>query len=150
MSKWNSDQKIMCSTCAKRPAIIKYNRLCSRCESKRWRTTRGSEFSETKISDPTIRKFQHKAEILFSQSHPSCLYQPTNFYFNGGRYTPDFYDPMNNRFYEVIGSRQRFEQLKYKIKKFREIFPNIDLILCYSDGKPYRSTKNQDLVDAIK
>lgn len=86
------------------------------------------------------------AEIVFAQLHPTFSYEPTIFRINGTKYIPDFYDPKENCFYEIIGSRQRFEQLKNKLRKFRECYPEIKLIVCFGDGKPYHSTKNSDVV----
>jgi hypothetical protein len=87
--------------------------------------------------------------MTFGQGHPTFLYQPANFYIDDTKYSPDFYDPLHNEFFEVIGSRQRFEQLKDKLRRFKELFPKIKLNVCSPNGTPYHSYKNQDLVSVL-
>lgn len=157
--KWNSDNLIKCSKCGERPAHNKSRLLCTRCYAASKNSASiipripvrkniyGSQLSNLRnVTQPTATKLQHIAEIVFAQYHPDYIFQPAIFRLGQTRYAPDFYDPIQNQFYEVIGSRQRFNQLKQKILFFREVFPNIKLSLVCADGQPYHSTKHQDVV----
>lgn len=146
--KWNADLKIICRVCRQKPALIKRNRLCQRCYQRGLNknpTTEDYLRRQTKAFH-ILKEWEHKAEVVFGQSHPEFVYQPCTFDLNYTKYTPDFYDASFNVFYEIIGTRQRFEQLKEKIKTFRELFPQIKLEICLRDGSPYHSTKNQEIV----
>lgn len=63
--------------------------------------------------------------------------QPRVFRFAGERYTPDFYLPIQNLYVEVIGSRQRWHQLRGKVAKFRVHFPDVRLVIVKGDGTPH-------------
>jgi hypothetical protein len=78
------------------------------------------------------------AEGLDAKGLP-WIYEPTFFRFAGFRYTPDFFLPIGNLFVEIIGSRQRWAQVRGKLELFRVHFPDIQLLVLGGDGKPWMS-----------
>jgi hypothetical protein len=137
--KWNSDGKIVCRNCNKKPASIKRFSTCLHCYNQIRNAGRLSSKAEFIKSDRTLNKYEHRCEVVFAQTHPSFFYEPVIFHVNGERYTPDFYDPTENIFYEIIGTRQRFSQLRHKLEVFRTLYPNICLEVCSPDGKLYHA-----------
>ena len=91
------------------------------------------------------KKINYAEEVKFANGHPGHYYQPANFHFGKESYRPDFYDPVANVFYEVIGTRQRWHQLKVKGKlgRFIEAYPNIKLIICDGDGELYPNSRKK-------
>lgn len=151
--RWNSDKQIICKECNLQPAKMKRDQTCLLCYNRDRRNLiqfKGELDNSDVKSDVIRKKYQHRAEILFGQKHPTFSYQPAAFNLGNTKYLPDFYDPIRNVFYEVIGSRQRFQQLKGKLKRFKELFPNMKLLVCLGDGKPYHSTKTQEIVGDSK
>jgi len=153
--KWNFDLNVMCSRCGEKPAMFKQVQLCAKCYQRTREKTedeipfvfgKNLEAKDLNIPLQLTSKYQHKAEIVFGQTHPDFIYQPAAFELCSTKYIPDFYDPNENVFYEIIGSRQRFQQLTKKIKKFRTLFPLIKLEIKCCNGNPYHSIKNPDLV----
>lgn len=149
--RWNFDRSIICCKCHEHPATNKKQEICSNCYLKVWKekahglplghfNLKNLEANNINIPEVDNKVSQHKAEILFSQYHPTFAYQPVIFRL-GKRYSyaPDFYDSIHDIYYEVIGSRQRFNQLKEKIRYFRKLFPCVKLIICCGDGKLYHS-----------
>ena len=148
-----------CVSCKTDLVSHKKRRLCNRCYHKFWKKNQLSALpihpliplhhnllnSEIK-TEPFHRhliKEQNKAEILFAQNNPKVIYQPALFRLSGRTgYAPDFYDPQQNRFIEIIGSRQRYHQLIPKLGEFRKKFPKIKLDILCGNGKLYHSTKN--------
>ena len=64
----------------------------------------------------------------------SLIYEPRTFYLSSGsRYTPDFYDPAEDKYYELISTRQRWQQCKDKLRLFQVEYPNInfEIIMSY-------------------
>lgn len=57
------------------------------------------------------------------------------------KYRPDFHDPNENVYYEVIGTRQAYYQNREKIKKFLGLRPDIVLKYVNPDGTEYYSKK---------
>ena len=57
-----------------------------------------------------------------------------HFRFNGTSYTPDFFDPLNNIYYEVSGTRQAYHANKNKIVAFRKAYPKVNLLVVKPDG----------------
>lgn len=98
---------------------------------------------------PTLKILDNRAKISFAQKNPTLIYQPVIFHLIGENYSPDFYDPIKNIFYEIIGTRQRFSQLFPKLEKFKEIFPNISLIVCDGNGISYNSKIVPDLIKSL-
>ncbi len=154
---WNADESIKCVTpeCNK-PAKNKTMVLCLSCYQRALKTgmlpplkrTKNLETKDIYIDNAYSifdKRIQHSSEITFAQKHSFCLYQPASFNLGMTKYTPDFYDPRENIFYEIIGTRQRFHQLKDKLKLFKNMFPNIILKICCADGNDY-NTKDPDLV----
>ena len=58
------------------------------------------------------------------------------FRFGGTSYTPDFYDPIDDLYYEVCSSRYVYNTSKSKIAAFRKAYPNINLKIVKPDGTP--------------
>lgn len=79
---------------------------------------------------------RHHATTIFSRVYILLIYQPCAFRFNGTSYNPDFYDPQENVFFEIVGSRQAFHQNKKKIELFHIKYPYIklEIIFDYSRG----------------
>ncbi len=162
--KWNADHKILCSKCGQKPAAVKKLILCLYCYNKQYgrflnhsikrprRSKDGNHNVEAKdislIGCRNETHLRHKAEILFAQNHPDFLFHSTTFDLGSSSYTPDFYDNRHNVFYEVIGTRQRFEQLKDKIAQFRKLFPHINLEVVCADGQLYNSASAPEVVSS--
>lgn len=51
-------------------------------------------------------------------------------------YTPDFYLPDQDIYVEVIGTRQRWSQLRHKIRDFRRWYPTVSLLVVDRAGRP--------------
>lgn len=144
--KWNEDKKILCLECAD-IATIKSLTLCTACYSKkkyheRMAIHRKTIESKISLSDRTIKKIKHRAEIKFAQMNSSLIYQPATFHLPKFSYTPDFYDPLNDIFYEVVGTRQAFHQSKMKLKELNKFFPNIKLLIVNPDGTFFNGSKD--------
>lgn len=58
------------------------------------------------------------------------------FRFTWTTYTPDFYAPSELTYYEVIGSRQRLEQLRPKLDLMALVYPQVLLQVVHPDGRP--------------
>ena len=58
------------------------------------------------------------------------------FRFNGTSYTPDFYLPIQGVYVEVVGTKQRWSQLKSKILEFKQHHPSVVLQIVDQDGVP--------------
>lgn len=77
-------------------------------------------------------------------------YEPICFKLKKSRYTPDFYCPDNDTFYEVIGTRQALHASKNRIIKFLTEYSGIKFRLVRPDGKNYiMSDQNIDLIEAL-
>jgi len=73
---------------------------------------------------------RHKREIAFQEEMKAkgidLVYEPRFFCLsNGSRYTPDFYDPIEDKYYELISTRQRWQQCKDKLRLFQVEYPEI-------------------------
>ena len=138
--KWNFDKTIICINCGKRPAVRKKVVMCHACYQRIVYLKKIGPPVEPIIS--IISNINHSAEIIFHNNHPSFYHHPACFHFGDEKYYPDFYDPDNNIFYEIIGSRQRFQQLREKLKSFINAYPKIVLVVCSGDGTSYQSKVN--------
>lgn len=81
-----------------------------------------------------MEELTNVAEMDFHKSNDGLYYHPSCFHFNGEKYSPDFYDPATNTFFEIIGTRQRKSQIEKegKIERFRKAFPHIKLEIYFS------------------
>ena len=73
---------------------------------------------------------RHKRELRFMYEQALkknfLQYQPRIFYLsNGTKYTPDFYSPKLNTYYELVGTRQAYHSNKEKIALFIMEYPEI-------------------------
>lgn len=59
------------------------------------------------------------------------------FKFGLSSYRPDFYEPVEDVYYEVIGSRQRYAQLRPRLDLMRHVEPAIHLRVVTPEGDPY-------------
>lgn len=93
------------------------------------------------------RQPRHEREIEFARYLESegktWIYEPKIFYlegFDGERikYTPDFYCPEDNTYYEVAGSRQAFSRNKQKYFLLASRNPSIKFAVVKPNGFPYR------------
>lgn len=66
-------------------------------------------------------------------------YEPRRFDLGDSIYTPDFYVPSQDVYYEVIGTQPSYiaHSKKKHFEKMSELFPNINLRIVYPDGQPY-------------
>ena len=53
------------------------------------------------------------------------------------KYRPDFYCPNNDTFFEVVGTRQAWQQNREKISLFRKQWPTLKFLVVHSDGREY-------------
>ena len=88
----------------------------------------------------TIKHKKEKSFYLFMQTHGIELqYEPMCFKVRlksvVRRYTPDFYDPKTNTFYELVGSYGTFTKNKYKIARFRTQYPQFNFKIISSVRK---------------
>ena len=81
---------------------------------------------------------RHSREITFMNNMKdkgiNLIYEPRTFYLsNGSRYTPDFYDPQEDKYYELISTRQRWQQCKDKLRLFQVEHPgvNFEIVMSY-------------------
>ena len=129
----------LCIKCHGRPVHIKKRGLCSVCYQAFLRKS-GSVSTQKNLGDycPKTQKEKiHKREIEFIKNffaHNRWIYHPAVFYFNGLRYSPDFYDMERNAFIEVSGSRQAYHKNKDKYVMFRENYPEIKFEIRQPDG----------------
>jgi hypothetical protein len=72
-------------------------------------------------------------EEIFQGKYPNCIKWPFTFLFYRGEYTPDFWDPKENCFYEVIGTSARYYQGQNKALVLRKAL-NVKLVFCKPDG----------------
>jgi hypothetical protein len=88
-------------------------------------------------------KIRHAAEQIFAdilkQSQLEFVYQPATFHFNGISYTPDFYVPKDQTFYEVIGTRQAYSLTRQKINLLEKVYPFLKICIVNPDGTNYES-----------
>ena len=61
------------------------------------------------------------------------------FRFANSRYTPDFYLPIERVYVEIIGTRQRWSQIRKsgKLQAFKSHYPSVVLRVLDKDGNPY-------------
>jgi len=87
-------------------------------------------------------KVRYRAERIFAkflkESGLEFVYQPAVFHFNGISYHPDFYIPKDQIFYEVIGTRQAYSQIRQKIEILKNIYPFLKILTVNPDGTPYK------------
>lgn len=139
MSIWNIEEKVICVSCNKSPAIRKYLCLCGNCY-RREKYRRNSKSSYQRKNFTHIFDSEKKFHSLF----PNMLFHPVNFYFNESRYSPDFYDPQENVFYEVSSSPQAFYFQKRNIEKMSKYFPKIKIVVVKPDGSKYISRPRKE------
>jgi len=90
----------------------------------------------------------NKREEIFArhlENQGKCwAFEPIRFEVNQTTYTPDFYCPDEDTFYEVVGTRQAISQRAKKIADFIEIYPHIKFKLVHPNGEKYnyKSRKN--------
>lgn len=155
--RWNLDEKILCVECKTNSAFYKKRQLCIQCYQRHYecgeieplppmpklKKLRRGNLSSYEIPDELTNQYSYffdsKAEILFARLNTHCIYHPCKFYLDKGKfYSPDFYNPHSNTFIEIIGSRQRYSQLKCNIEEFKKMFPKLKFSVLCGDGKPYR------------
>jgi len=90
------------------------------------------------------KKPRHSREIAFlremKDKGTTLIYEPRVFYLSSGStYTPDFYDPEEDKYYELISTRQRWQQCKDKLRLFQVDYPdiNFEIIAKYKKKKSY-------------
>lgn len=131
----------LCVKCRERPVQIKKHSLCFRCYHRAWinkdisidiKNPKGVNSFQRQTGD------QQKREIEFIKNyftHNNWIHHPAMFKLNGEKYTPDFYDQEQNVFIEVSGTRQAYEQAKYKYELFRDLYPNINFEIRKPSGE---------------
>lgn len=95
---------------------------------------------KTKAQKIRYSREQVFADLLTSQGK-KFLYQSAVFHVNGIQYRPDFYIPKERIFYEVVGTRQAFNQNRQKIKIVQGAYPFLKIIAVNPDGTPYRASE---------
>jgi len=89
-----------------------------------------------------IQKIRHWREQIFAdkltRQGKRFIYQPASFNVEGIQYRPDFYVPSDRIFYEVVGTRQAFNQNRQKIDLVRKTYPFIRILVVNPDGTSYR------------
>ncbi len=119
----------LCIDCKKRPIYIKKRGLCMRCYGRFCkREGRLLNKKDHVFSSSVVRKKSVNGEILFIQNyfdHKEWVHHPAIFYFDGERYSPDFYDSKRNIFIEVSATRQAYHKNKNKYDKFQKYYPQL-------------------------
>jgi len=82
------------------------------------------------------------AEFLINQNK-SFSFEPLRFQLKNTKYTPDFYCPEDDTFYEVVGSRQAIHANKIKILEFKKKYPDLKFELVKPNGKKYSMKKQE-------
>jgi hypothetical protein len=75
-----------------------------------------------------FRRFMAKRGVILSRP-------PRSFRFHFTVYTPDFYDPLSDTYYEVLGSRQRAHALMPTMDLMSVVYPEIRLVAVTPDGE---------------
>jgi hypothetical protein len=78
----------------------------------------------------------NEGENKFQNLNPFFIHWPVTFFFCGIRYTPDFYDPKTNTFYEIIGTAGRYYQGQNKMLRARRQI-GVKIILCNPKGERF-------------
>lgn len=78
------------------------------------------------------------------------IYQPSYFRIGDTRYTPDFYVPSEQIYYEVITTRQAMNQDRSKIEMVYKLYPFVKIKICWPDGRSYRLQVRRDTMNQIK
>jgi len=131
---------LLCKICNKRPIFIKKWEMCEACYRMAYRKgqLKIEKMGYKDKSSPTINKLEHEGEISFVNNYfkgREYLYHPVLFHLNGLRYTPDFYDPINNTFIEVSATRQAYHANKTKFELLKKYFPKINFEIRKPSGK---------------
>jgi len=92
----------------------------------------------------------HKREIAFYETMKEkgieLNYQPKRFYLsNGSYYIPDFHDPKENKYYEFVGTKERWYTSKEKIKLFQKEYTEINFEIVFN-FEPKESVKNSTIL----
>jgi hypothetical protein len=93
-----------------------------------------------------INQYEQLGELEFIKNyfnHKNWIPQPANFYLDGLKYTPDFYDAERNVFVEVSRTRQAYGQNKHKYQLFRELFPQLNFEIRKPSGELLDETTRQ-------
>jgi len=79
---------------------------------------------------------ENDGEKKFQELNPTFIHWPVTFYFSGRQYTPDFYDPYTNTFYEIIGTSQRYYQGQSRMLSARRLI-GAKIVLCNPMGERF-------------
>jgi len=99
-------------------------------------------------SDRTIR---HTRELTFSELLTSngteWVYEPVRFILPEPHrsYTPDFYLPKEQRYVELIGTRQAYFSAAPKLAAFKVCYPDIPLDVVDVNNKPFATRTDKKL-----
>lgn len=129
----------VCIECKKRPVYIKKRMLCTRCYCA-FRRKEGFLLNKKDhvFCHPVLKRQSSNGEILFIQNyfdHKEWVHHPAIFYFDGEKYSPDFYDSKRNVFIEVSATRQAYHQRKDKYKKFQKHYPKLKFEIRRPNGE---------------
>jgi len=76
--------------------------------------------------------------VCYLENQGKCwIFEPIRFQLKNTTYTPDFYCPDEDVFYEVVGTRQAISQRAKKIAEFIKTYPHIQFKLVHPNGKKY-------------
>lgn len=91
--------------------------------------------------------FLNKADKAFAERLESLglpyIYQATRFCLGNTTYTPDFYLPKDQVYYEIVGTRQAVSLLRQKIRRLRQLYPFVKIEIIRPDGSRYRFAKER-------
>ena len=106
-------------------------------------------FNKSALLQITNKREAKFAQFLTTNKH-QWQYHSRSFSFGSPPelYTPDFYVPTQNMFYEVLGSRQALHQNHKKIARFLHAFPKIRFRFVNPTGEviPYRLTPDRVII----
>jgi len=91
-------------------------------------------FNQPNKQPKHAREISFQNEMAIKGIH--LVYEPRTFYLsNGSRYTPDFCDPKEDKYYELAGTRQAWHENKNKINHFKKEHPHIKFEIVFKYRK---------------
>lgn len=76
---------------------------------------------------------------LLTKQKKKWIYHPRHFdlYPHFRHYEPDFYLPKEDKYIEVVGTRQAYHSNKDKYQILKKLYPNVNLLILTWEGKPF-------------
>lgn len=112
-----------------------FQRNCKSCRKAIERNPRQSKLFRIEgmvASEFAFKTIAERSGMLLRHLPGTRLFQ-----LNGTSYTPDFHDPQTDTYYEVVGTRQAYHQIKRKIRLFIDAYPSVRFKVVRPDGSEF-------------